>query len=242
MKDAGAAYIGFGLESATSSILSKMQKKTTVEQNIKCVETAQKVGLVVVAQYMFGFPGETIESIKNGVDYFKHVHYIPPIGPNAPCHISLTVPLPGSQLYEDCKKSGMIADEDEYLAKISRGYFFNEDVIVNLTDFSDAELMDLKVVAQQTMVDNYMTWLKEQGLFYSLKRTFALLWDVIRYEGVPSFTRKLAGRTVSTARRLLGGDVGVLNPWNLFYSHGSSRTDYAYRSARALDFKAGLRS
>lgn len=242
MKDAGAAYIGFGLESATSDMLSRMQKKTTVEQNINCVRTAQKVGLVVVAQYMFGFPGETLESIKAGIDYFKEIHYIPPIGPNAPPHISLTVALPGAQLYEDCKQSGMITDEDEYLSKISRGYYFNEEIVVNLTSFTDQELIDLKTLAEQTMVENYMEWIRQQGLLFSLRRMFTMVWDVFRYEGVASFARKITTRALGVGKRFLMGDIGALNPWNVIYSHGRTRTDYAYRSARALDFKKKLLS
>ncbi len=241
MKDAGAAYIGYGVESATSEILSRMQKKTTVEQNMNAVKTAQKVGLVVVAQYMFGFPGETLESIKAGIDFFKEVHYIPPVGPNAPCHISLTVALPGSQLYEDCKKTGLITDEDEYLAKISQGYYFNEEIIVNLTAFSDDELLDLKHMAEQAMVDNYFEWVRTQGPFYSLKRTLRTLYEVYRYEGIRSFLLKVAARMPTVLSRLIQGDLSVLKVWTLLYYQGKRKTDYIWRSPRARNFKEALR-
>lgn len=239
MKESGAAYVGFGLESATSEILTKMQKKATVQQNINCIKTARKVGLHVVAQYMFGFPGETLETIKAGVDFFKEVNYCPPVGLNAPCHISLTTPLPGSQLYEDSKKSGIIADEDEYLTRISRGYFYNEEVIVNLTQFSDEELIDLKHTAQQTMVQNYIEGLKKEDPFFSFKRRFRTVYDVYRYEGAWALILKVAGRLLSKCKQLLLGDLRALKSWG----EGPSfrRTDYVYRSSKALDFKEYLR-
>lgn len=184
MKDSGAAYIGYGLESATSEMLSSMQKKTSVQQNINCVKAAQKVGLKVIAQFMFGFPGETFESVKASVDYFNEIHYVPPLGLDALPHISLTLPIPGSQLYEDAKAKGIVGDEDEYLSKISRGYFYNEEVIVNLTSFTDAELIDLKYAAQNAMVENLINYNKSVDRFFRVKMNINKIKNLFKYHGV----------------------------------------------------------
>ena len=200
MKSAGASYIGYGLESSTSKMLTAMQKKTTVEQNVNCVKAAQEAGLVVVAQYMFGFPGESYESVKAGIDYFKRVNYVPPLGPDVPAHISVTTALPGSQLYVDCQLNGLIEDEDEYLSKISLGYNESKDIVVNLTDFSDDELLELKYFAEDKMMENYRVWMKSQGPFYNLKRNWIKAIEIFRFEGVKSLSFKLLRRFLIIAK------------------------------------------
>lgn len=240
MKQAGAGYIGFGLESATSEMLTKMQKKQTVQHNINSVKTAQKVGLTVVAQYMFGFPGESLESIKAGVEYFKEVNYCPPLGAHAACHISLTTPLPGSQLYEDCKKSGMIVDEDEYLTRISRGYFHNKELVVNLTSFSDDELLDLKYATQEVMMRNHLEWVRSQGISFAAKRAVLSLQEVYAREGVRLLARRMIRRLTGILSRLIRGDWRALNLWNALYPESKSKTDYIYRTDRSVEFKDSL--
>lgn len=240
MKQAGAGYIGFGLESATSEMLTKMQKKQTVQHNINSVKTAHKAGLTVVAQYMFGFPGESLESIKAGVEYFKKVNYCPPLGAYAACHISLTTPLPGSQLYEDCKKNGMIADEDEYLTRISRGYFHNKELVVNLTSFSDDELLDLKYATQEVMMRNHLEWIRSQGMVFAAMRTIRDLHEIFAREGIRLLFRRVARRMTGIVSRLARGDWHALNVWNALYPESKSKTDYIYRTDRSVEFKDSL--
>ncbi|MEQ1727500.1 MAG: cobalamin-dependent protein [Vicinamibacterales bacterium] len=246
MRDAGCFYVGYGLESATSSMLSKMQKKTTLEQNVNCVKAAHEVGLVVVAQYMFGFPGETVETVKAGVDYFKEVGYCPPLGAHAACHISLTTPLPGSQLYEDCKDQGIITDEDLYLEKISSGYFHNKDVIVNLTDFTDDELLDLKYAAQQVMAENQLAYVRARGRVAALSRTWKTIRDIYRFEGVALLTAQVVRKLGKHLARVALGRQR-LGFWSLLYTdsghaEGQERTDYIYRSARGAAFRDALKA
>lgn len=237
MKDAGAAYIGFGLESATSEILKKMQKKTTVEQNKNCMIAAQKVGLTPIAQYMFGFPGETLESIKDGVEFFKDVKYCPPCGLYGDPHISITTALPGSQLYEDCKKTGLIKDEDEYLTRITRGYFYNEAVVVNLTSFSDDELFDLKYAAQEAMRKNYLEALRRENRFFMLRHRLHHLRDLYYIFGPMYLVRKISKALLKIAVGALRGQLDQTRIWRDIASQ--NRNDYAqiYRTPRAKEFR-----
>ena len=191
MKSSGCQYIGYGLESATNEMLSAMQKKSTVKQNANAIRVAKEQKLIVVAQYMFGFPGETIETIKNSIDFFKEIGYCPPLGLYSEPHISITVPLPGSQLYEDCKAKGIIKDEDEFLEKISLGYHFNKNIIVNLTDFTDNELYELKVNTEKIMWENYISYLKEKNAFYSIKFAFDRLYKTWQSLGSLLFLKKI---------------------------------------------------
>lgn len=242
MKEAGAAYIGYGLESSTNEMLKKMEKKATLQHNINCVKTAQKVGLVVVAQYLFGFPGENLESVKAGIEYFKEVNYCPPLGSQAACHISLVTPLPGSELYEECKRNGMILNEDEYLRNISIGYFHNKEVVVNLTSFSDDELLDLKYATQEIMAQNHLEWLRSQGWLFTAKSAIRSIREIYQYEGLFLLVVRLARRTKRTIAQLLRGGVGKLRIWNALYPGSEVKTDYIYRSSRSAEFKKAIKS
>jgi radical SAM superfamily enzyme YgiQ (UPF0313 family) len=244
MKDSGCLYIGFGLESATSEILSKMQKKTTVEQNKNSILAAQEVGLHVVAQYMFGFPGESLDSIKAGVEFFKEVHYCPPDGIAAAPHISLTTPLPGSQLYEDCKKSGMIVDEDAYLEKITTGYFHNKGVVVNLTDFTDEEIIGLKQAAEDAMWSNYVSYLKTNRRFFFLGYTLKCYGKAAYYyflrHGFWRFSRKVAAKIVDVTWKLVRGRWRSVVP-QLNYQV-LQKTDYVPMEGKVAEFKRMMQS
>ena len=242
MKEAGAAYIGFGLESSTSELLKKMQKKTTVEQNKNCMKAAQKVELRVVAQYMFGFPGETLESIREGVEFFKDVKYCPPVGLDGDCHISLTTALPGSQLYEDCKKTGLIGDEDEYLTKISRGYFYNEDVIINLTSFSNEELLDLKYAAQEAMRKNYLEAMKKEEPLFLLKHRIRHVYDIYYIFGAKALLSKMARTFLKVMVGLFRGDLRKVRIWRDLSSFNQTDYIHIYRTPKAVKFRELLKS
>ena len=235
MKDAGAVYIGYGLESATSDMLSSMQKKTTVEQNIKCMEAAQEAGMVVVAQYMFGFPGETLESIAAGIDYFDKVKYVPPIGPDSPAHISITIPLPGSQLYEDCKKNGLIINEDKYLEKISIGYMESKNIIVNLTKFTDEELLQLKQYAEQKMMENYVNNMYNMDKYWRIKNIIRKVKEIYFYEGGVSLLIKLLNRILMIAKIYAQRKININDIMQLVRNKNNKKQDYIYRSEVTRD-------
>jgi len=224
MKSSGCQYIGYGLESATNEMLSAMQKKSTVKQNANAIRVALDQKLIVVAQYMFGFPGETIETIKNGIDFFKDVGYCPPLGSYSEPHISITVPLPGSQLYEDSKVKGIIKDENEYLEKISIGYHFNKDIVVNLTDFTDDELYELKINTEKIMWGNYISYLKRKNPFYSLKFAFDRLVKIVQLLGPFLLLKKIIIKIIRLIVK-----KGEKFP-NLFVpKYNDVKTDYIYK-------------
>lgn len=69
MADAGCQLVSFGAESGSQSILSKMGKGTTVEQNEKVIKWAKEAGLLVAISLIVGYPGETIETLKETLDF-----------------------------------------------------------------------------------------------------------------------------------------------------------------------------
>jgi hypothetical protein len=153
----------------------------------------------------------------------------------------LTTPLPGSQLYEDCRRSGIVGDEDEYLSRISRGYFYNEDVIVNLTSLTDDELLDLKYAAQEVMMENHLEWLRSQGRIAAARRMWKTLQDMYYFEGTWPVVKQVVRKAGRILERLIHGGRRSWSFWGALYPE-SLRTDYVYRTHRAVDFKQALKA
>ncbi len=165
MRNSGCVHVGFGIESVSQKILDNMNKGVTAEQNEQAIKDAIKVGLLPVVQMIFGYPGEDKDTIRETVEFFRRVHYSPPT-PDAKPYFSPITPLPGSPLYEDVLRDGLIKDEDEYLLKIEMGYFPGCPVVINLTEFSDEELLNLKTKMEQEIYANYRSYLKRHPWKY----------------------------------------------------------------------------
>lgn len=130
MKASGCFNIGYGVESYSQKILDRMKKQIKVEDIIPVIELTKKIGMNPIIQYMFGFPGEDDETIEATFQFFKKIDH-PFVG-------MPTTPIPGTVLYEEAFKKGLIGDEEEYLIKLTSGY---NNFIVNMTGFSDIEYL-----------------------------------------------------------------------------------------------------
>lgn len=146
LKNSECKYVGYGVESYTQSILDKMKKKIRVEQILPIIEMTQKYEIHPTIQYMYGYSGENDESIANTYQFFKQIDQ-PFIG-------MLTTPLPGSPLYDDVLARNLIIDEEAYLMKLTSGYNYSVP-LVNLTDFSDTELVKKKFALEKMINRQY---------------------------------------------------------------------------------------
>lgn len=124
-KDLGALSIGGAFESADESILAAMNKKIRIKEYVEQVETAREAGLKLGTSLVFGYPQETVETIKKTIDLCRQVGLYPSVG--------FILPLPGSGIYEYARNNGLIKDEEEYLLRIGD----RQDLHVNLTRMPD---------------------------------------------------------------------------------------------------------
>ena len=109
MKQAGCKKISFGLESGSQMILDLMRKKTTVEQGKKAVEIVKKHGLEIHASLMLGNVGETVQTIKETINFAKSLDL-----DNATFFI--TSPFPGTDLYQIAQDLGHINQNTKWEA------------------------------------------------------------------------------------------------------------------------------
>jgi radical SAM superfamily enzyme YgiQ (UPF0313 family) len=93
MKEAGCWEIECGLESMDENVLRKLQKLTTVENNVQAVGWSHEVGIKVRAQYIVGTPFDTPETMEKtltgAIRLNTHI-----------AHFNKFTPYPGSELYK----------------------------------------------------------------------------------------------------------------------------------------------
>jgi radical SAM superfamily enzyme YgiQ (UPF0313 family) len=106
----GLCELNVGFESGSQRILDLLNKRTTVEQNIKSAQILKDHGVKVIAGIMLGMPGETNDEIRQTVELIDMIQpdWVDP---------SYFTPYPGTTLYEYCKKQGLIlmSDNESYL-------------------------------------------------------------------------------------------------------------------------------
>ncbi len=136
LKKAKCADVGFGLESMDQGILNEIGKNVKTEQIEKAIALCEKYGLKYnSSSFMIGSPSETEETVKKSSDFCKkhkcryEPHYI--------------TPFPGTELYEDAIKKGLITDELAYIKLIAKqGH--TSSLVVNVTkNLSDSQLNEL---------------------------------------------------------------------------------------------------
>ena len=170
MKANNCYSIGFGFESGSTKMLQAMGKGVTREDNLKVLSAARKTGMHLKIQLMCGYPGETEETIAETVSMMK-ISQLPPR------RMSWATPLPGSGLYHDSLKKGLIKNEEAYLVTLAKlNMNTPKGVVLNVSGLSDEEMIRLYYQSYAEMERNFiLQQLKTLNLFstsygYFIKR------------------------------------------------------------------------
>lgn len=141
MKKAGCYRVNYGIESGSQQILDNMNKMVTVEQAKNAIKLTRNEGLVCGATFMFGYPEETLETIKETIEFCRELLIRPTF--------FFTTPYPGTQLYTQVEERVIqkYGNKEKFIEQLGDVI----DFTVNLTDFSDEELFRLKDDATKTV-------------------------------------------------------------------------------------------
>jgi radical SAM superfamily enzyme YgiQ (UPF0313 family) len=71
MKASGCYNVAIGVESANNKVLEAMNKKTTIEEIDEGIDILKKAGIEVLGQFVIGSPSDTLETIKESLNYAK---------------------------------------------------------------------------------------------------------------------------------------------------------------------------
>ncbi|MDH5756486.1 MAG: B12-binding domain-containing radical SAM protein [Nitrospinota bacterium] len=94
MKKAGCWEISFGLETGSPDLLLKMNKVINIEKSEQALQWANDAGIRTKGLFMLGYPGETLRTIEETLDFVTRVplHFM---------NLSKFTPYPGTQIYRD---------------------------------------------------------------------------------------------------------------------------------------------
>lgn len=106
MKAAGCVQINFGVETGDEDMMKSIKKGITLDQARKAFKLAHKAGIKTSAGFIFGFPGETRETIERTIKFAVELN------PDVAL-FNVLVPFPGSETFQSFPElHGKIDDTD----------------------------------------------------------------------------------------------------------------------------------
>lgn len=105
MRNAGCVRMNFGFESGSPRILEILGKKLAPEQSLETARLCHELGMLVIANFILGVPGETEGDMQKTLDLARQMK------PDL-INISYFTPIPGSFLYDECKKADLIINRE----------------------------------------------------------------------------------------------------------------------------------
>ena len=105
LKQAGCYMVAFGIETGSPRLLREMGKENDIETSIRAISLCKKIKLPVTALLIVGNVGETEETVLETRDLLRRA-----MPQEVGCTGALWI-LPGTKLYQDCRRKGIIDDD-----------------------------------------------------------------------------------------------------------------------------------
>lgn len=105
MKEAGCHTISYGVESGNAIILKTINKQIDLVKVEEAVANCKELGIGQRLAFMFGNPGETVETMEQTFQFAKKLD---------PTHavFNITTPFPGSEMYTWAHRNGLLITKD----------------------------------------------------------------------------------------------------------------------------------
>lgn len=105
MKSAGLWAVKYGVESCVQDLVEKYGKNMNLSKTTNIIKITKDLGIRVHLTFCFGISGETRESIQRTIDFALDQD------PES-VQFSILTPFPGTRLFEELDKKGMILTKD----------------------------------------------------------------------------------------------------------------------------------
>ncbi|MBN2406601.1 MAG: radical SAM protein [Elusimicrobia bacterium] len=104
MKKAGCTGIHYGIEAGTRKTLSRLRKDIDLDEAKKVCDATHRQGIRTLNYFMIGSPGENLQDIEKTFETMNWLRadYI---------HLTVFTPFPGTEIYSDGLKSGIIKED-----------------------------------------------------------------------------------------------------------------------------------
>ncbi len=127
-REAGCVQVAFGFESGNQRVLDVLKKDIKIEDSVEAVKLCDEANIIVSGSFMFGNPTETMSEIKDSVSFMSDNNIDGGIG------VCLTMPFPGTELWDWCKAEGRIPEDIDWR------YYDYQHRPIKVSDISDKEL------------------------------------------------------------------------------------------------------
>ena len=130
LRRAGCWMLALGVESESDDVRSQMVKRLERQKIKLAFRNMREAGIRSFAFFIFGYPGETLDTMEKTIDYA--IELDPDFANFYPA-----VPYPGTALYEKCVREGLLGPESsdwsrmEYSYYLLRGNGLDSDVVLN---------------------------------------------------------------------------------------------------------------
>lgn len=113
LRKAGLVALSIGFESGSDRVLRLLRKGTTVAQNLAAAEVCHRHRIRIFGNYMLGLPSETPEEMMATARLVRAVGA-------AVNNVSVYAPSPGSDLYESCRRDGLLLSDEPWAYRRDR--------------------------------------------------------------------------------------------------------------------------
>jgi radical SAM superfamily enzyme YgiQ (UPF0313 family) len=144
MKDAGCRLLDVGYESGNDKILKNIKKGVTVDQARKFTRDAQKAGLMIHADFIFGMPGETKETAEETIKFAKQLKV-------NRVQFAVAMPIPGTNFYDWAKYHDYLLVDNIEEAIDSNGY---QKCIISYPEFNKR---DIEISVDRALKEYYLS-------------------------------------------------------------------------------------
>lgn len=156
LKEVGCCYLDLGIESMNADILSKaIGKGSTPARNEWAIDECLSVGIYPITNFMIGFPEDTVQSYYDNVKFW--IKRKIEVGP------FFATPYPGTELFEK-NKSKILAQcgsLENFVIKCEEDPSIK--FVVNLTKYSDDELLELRKMMINHDLDELKKFAEQKG-------------------------------------------------------------------------------
>ncbi|HET7696457.1 MAG TPA: radical SAM protein [Vicinamibacterales bacterium] len=128
LRKAGCWMLAMGIETESEDIRKDMVKRLERQKIQLAIDNMRDAGIRSFAFFIFGYPGESLATINQTIDYAIALN--PDFANFYPA-----VPYPGTELYNKVKREGTLTEEDwsrmEYSFYLLRGNGLDERVVMD---------------------------------------------------------------------------------------------------------------
>jgi len=119
LSKAGCYRISFGIETGSPELLKKMSKENDIATSEQAIALCKDAGIKVTALMIIGNVGESEHTIRETVAFLRRTK------PDELACVGGLWVLPGTKLYQQCRRKGLI-DDDYWLGDSPYMLYLNE--------------------------------------------------------------------------------------------------------------------